>query len=127
MQLALKNDLPFATVTVIHQGEAVDITNVLVDTGSATTIFSADMMALVHIIPSPEDLLFTIRGVGGTEVVFTRKIERLQFGEHSLSNFDVEIGGMDYGFEINGILGMDFLRSIGAIINLRELTIDFTE
>ncbi|HRV92078.1 MAG TPA: retropepsin-like aspartic protease, partial [Anaerolineae bacterium] len=113
MQLALKNDLPFATVMVNHQGETVTISNVLVDTGSATTIFSADMMALVHIVPSPEDILFTIRGVGGTEVVFTRTIERIQIAELSLSQFDVEIGGMDYGFDINGILGMDFLRQAG--------------
>ena len=127
MQLALKNDLPFATVMVNHQGETVTISNVLVDTGSATTIFSADMMALVHIVPSPEDILFTIRGVGGTEVVFTRTIERIQIAELSLSQFDVEIGGMDYGFDINGILGMDFLRQAGAIINLRDLTIDFAE
>ncbi len=125
MKLELKNDLPFATVTVIHQGEAVKITDVLVDTGSATTIFSADIMALVHIIPSPDDLLFTIRGVGGIEVVFSRRIDHLRLGEHSLSNFDVEIGGMDYGFEINGILGMDFLRRAGAIINLRELRMNF--
>ncbi len=127
MQLTLKNDLPFGTVTVNHQGETVTIPDVLVDTGSATTIFSADMMALVHIVPLPEDRLFTIRGVGGTEVVFTRTIEHLQFGAHTLSNFDVEIGGMDYGFEINGILGMDFLRRAGAIINLRDLTIDFAK
>lgn len=125
MQLALKNDLPFATVTVVHQGETINISDVLVDTGSATTIFSADIMASIHIIPSPNDPLFTIRGVGGTEVVFTRRIDHLQLGEHGLSNFDIEIGGMDYGFEINGILGMDFLRDAGAIINLRELRMDF--
>ncbi len=93
MKLELKNDLPFATVRIIHQGEALKIANVLVDTGSATTIFSADVMFLVHIIPAPEDLLFTIRGMGGTEVVFTRKIDHLQLGEHKLSNFDVGIGG----------------------------------
>ncbi len=125
MQLRLKNDLPFVTVTVIHQGETVNISDILVDTGSATTIFSADIMALVNIIPSPDDLLFTIRGVGGIEVVFSRRIDHLRLGEHSLSNFDIEIGGMDYGFEINGILGMDFLRRAGAIINLRELRMNF--
>lgn len=32
---------------------------------------------------------------------------------------------MDYGFEIGGILGMDFLRTAGAIIDLDALTIDF--
>lgn len=33
----------------------------------------------------------------------------------SLDGFEVEIGGMDYGFEIGGILGMDFLRKAGAV------------
>lgn len=34
---------------------------------------------------------------------------------------------MDYGFEINGILGMDFLINAGAIINLRSMTIEFAQ
>jgi len=32
---------------------------------------------------------------------------------------------MDYGFDINGILGMDVLLSVGAIINLHDKRIDF--
>ncbi len=42
-----------------------------------------------------------------------------------LPHFKIEIGGMDYGFEINGILGMDFLIRAKAIINLPEMKIDF--
>lgn len=32
---------------------------------------------------------------------------------------------MDYGFELGGIMGMDFLRAAGALIDLGKLTIDF--
>jgi hypothetical protein len=32
---------------------------------------------------------------------------------------------MDYGFEIGGILGMDFLRAAGATIDLHNLTLAF--
>ncbi len=32
---------------------------------------------------------------------------------------------MDYGFEIQGILGMDFLRQTGAVISLKDLTVEF--
>ena len=42
-----------------------------------------------------------------------------------LRNNSIEVGGMDYGFEMHGILGMDFLTRAGAIINLREMTIAF--
>jgi hypothetical protein len=34
---------------------------------------------------------------------------------------------MDYGFEINGILGMDFLIRAKAIINLAKMRIDFAD
>jgi len=30
---------------------------------------------------------------------------------------------MDYGFEINGILGMDFMKKVGAVINLNEMKV----
>lgn len=32
---------------------------------------------------------------------------------------------MDYGFAINGILGMDFLTRTGAVLNLRDLTLAY--
>jgi len=103
----------------------MDIPQVLVDTGSATTLLAADIVATIGIVPLPQDVLHTLRGVGGTEVVFTRRLDSLQVGERRLTNFEIEVGGMDYGFEMHGILGMDFLTRAGAIINLRERTITF--
>lgn len=54
-----------------------------------------------------------------------RVVDRLAVGEASVSSFEVEIGGMDYGFAIQGILGMDFLRQTGAVISLKDLTVQF--
>jgi len=125
MQLSLRDDLPFVTLTATYGGNSMDIPSVLVDTGSASTILAADRVASIHIYPEPGDRLYTIRGVGGSEVVFTRLIDRLQVGESGLWNFEFEVGGMDYGFEIGGILGMDFLRRAGAAIDLRQMIIDF--
>jgi hypothetical protein len=34
---------------------------------------------------------------------------------------------MDYGFEINGVLGMDFLVRTGAVIDLQELELRFSK
>lgn len=115
------------TVTLTYQEKAVNIPLVLVDTGSASTILAADRLASVEITPSAEDILHTIRGVGGIEVVYLREVDYLKVGECSVPDFEIEVGGMDYGFEINGILGMDFLMASGAIINLREMRIDFSE
>ncbi len=125
MQLTLKDNLPFVTVVVTHKGQAIEITNVLVDTGSGSTILSADAMQVIQITPSPEDTLYIIRGIGGNEVVYSHRVENIRIGEGNISNFEIEIGGMDYGFEINGIIGMDYLVQTGAIINLQDTIIEF--
>ncbi len=125
MQLLLKNNLPFTTVIVAYQKQEVRIENVLVDTGSASTIFAVDVVETIKIYPLPEDTLHTIHGVGGSETVFSRVVDYVQLGEQKLANLEIEVGGMDYGFEINGILGMDFLTKVGAIINLRDMYIGF--
>ena len=125
MQLALKYDLPFVRITISYNGDILEIPDVLIDTGSATTILSTDIVASVQILPLPQDILYTIRGVGGSEVVFSRQVDYLKIGECSIADFEIEVGFMDYGFEINGILGMDILSRAGAIINLKEMRIVF--
>jgi predicted aspartyl protease len=125
MRLTLKYSLPFVTVTLAYRQAEIEVSHVLVDTGSARTMFAADMVAQVGLIPEPEDSLLTVRGVGGAEVVFTRVVDRVQVGRQAVEQFEVEVGGMDYGFEINGILGMDFLTCTGAVINLHRLQLQF--
>lgn len=125
MHIELKDNLPFISLTIAYKGESISIPNVLIDTGSGTTILSADVVSAINLTPSPEDILFTIRGVGGNEVVFSRTVDFLKVGGQTISDFQVEIGGMDYGFEINGILGMDFLICSGAIINIKSMDLQF--
>ena len=127
MQLQLKGNLPFVSLTISHQRKKIKVPKVLLDTGSAGTIFSADVLSRIGIFPEPEDTLHTIFGVGGSEVVFTRKIDELRIGTYVMKNFEIEIGGMDYGFDIQGILGMDFLVSGGVKIDLEKLEITFAK
>lgn len=125
MQLQIKHDLPFLDVTVAYQENQVGIPNVLVDTGSATSIFNADIVREIGLLPEPNDPLITILGIGGNEVVFSKRTDFLRVGEKKIENFQIEIGSMDYGFDIQGILGMDFLVKAGAIIDLVDKRIEF--
>ena len=125
MKITLKNKLILTQVRIAYQGTEINISNVLVDTGSTTTILAADEVARLKIKAIPEDTIHIIRGVSGVESVFTRFIDYIIVGECRVANFQIEIGKMDYGFDINGILGMDFLISAKAIINLPEMKIDF--
>ncbi len=82
MQLTLKDELASARLTVSYRGAQADIDDVLVDTGSATTILAARAVAPIGIVPELDDTLYTIRGVGGTEAVFTRRVDRLSQTPH---------------------------------------------
>ena len=125
MKLIRKYDLPFTAVSVTYRGSTIEVPQVLVDTGSASTVISADWVDAIGIFPLSDDALLTIRGVGGREVVFRRRVDCLQVGKKKLVDFDLEVGGMDYGFEINGILGMDFLMEAKAVIDLHAMRLVF--
>jgi hypothetical protein len=126
MQLLLQDNLLFTTVKIAYHGLEVAIDKVLIDTGSVSTLLSVDSVENVAIFPEPDDPLHIIRGVGGSEIVFLKRVDYVEVGTYQLSQFAVEIGAMDYGFAINGILGMDFLLQAGAILDLNQMNINFT-
>ena len=107
MQLISRHELVFVTATLTYRGKTVEIPDVLVDTGAASTVINADLAADAGIYALASDQLRRLRGVGGHEHVFVRRVDRFAVGDRGLDAFDVEIGEMDYGFQISGIIGMD--------------------
>lgn len=77
----------------------------------------------IGIVMEPGDPIESIRGVGGSEFVFIKEIEEIQMDEMSVMNFSAEIGAMEYGFEIDAIIGLDLLMQLGVKIDLLELKV----
>lgn len=123
MRIRLENGLPYVTVSLTHGGKQLELRNVLLDTGSAGTIISADSVLLLGLKYEINDTVHRIRGVGGTEFVFSKKIDALSLGDLTVSRFEIEVGAMDYGFEFDGILGTDFLCLTRAVIDMGRLQI----
>jgi predicted aspartyl protease len=123
MKIKIQDNLPYVTVSLTYRGQEVIFQRVLLDTGSASTVLSADKVLAVDLRLEPDDVVRRIRGVGGSEFVFTKRVDKLSIGELQVNNFEIEVGAMDYGLEIDGIVGMDFLLQIGANIDLAQLEI----
>ena len=123
MHIEVKYGLPFVGVTICYRGEEIHLKHVLLDTGSAGTIFSADVVDAIGVKVEPEDVLNKIRGGGGVEVVYSKFFDFVRTGGTSLEGFEVEIGEMNYGMEINGILGFDFIQTAGLVIDSKDLTV----
>lgn len=101
----------------------MSLDNVLIDTGSGGTVFKMDKVDELGITIENDDTIETISGVGGVEFVYKKNIDGINLGSLDVKDCTIEVGVMDYGFDINGIIGMDFLKRIGAIINLDKMII----
>lgn len=123
VKLDLKYGLPFCTVKLSYNGKCMHIDNVLIDTGSGGTVFKMDVVEEIGITIEDDDVIETISGVGGSEFVYKKNLDLIALGDLVLENFKIEVGVMDYGFDINGILGMDFMKKVGAVINLDEMKV----
>ena len=124
MDLTLRDELLFVTASLTYRGATIELPDVLLDTGAVSTVINADLAGDVGVFLDRGDRLRMLRGVGGREYVFVRRIERLAVGSHGIDDFEVEVGELDYGFELGGILGLDFLRASGAVIDLGALTLE---
>jgi hypothetical protein len=66
--------------------------NVLIDTGSASSILKGELIEEINIKPEPEDLLGSVRGVGGSEFVYIKQVDLLSIGDLEVYNFKIDIG-----------------------------------
>ncbi len=123
MKISIKDGLPFIEVTLIHKKQKIVLNHVLIDTGSAGTIFDVDELAKIGLLPDPNDSIYTISGIGGSEFVIEKKIDKILLASIEIIDFPIEIGSMEYGIDIQGILGLDILLKTQTIIDLSTLDI----
>lgn len=110
---------------ITFKGKSLRLKRVLVDTGSGSTIISTDLAESIGIIAEEHDTIYRISGVGGSDFVFSKKVDSIKITDAETRDFPLEVGAMNYGFDLDGIIGLDFLQQIRAIINIDKLTIEF--
>ena len=118
MNINIEHGIPFIKANFKHNNNEIVVSNILIDTGAASSIISVDIALEIGLTPSPTDIIHRVRGVGGYEYVYEKVIESITAPNIDISNFLVEVGDMDYGFNINAILGTDFLRRAKAKIDM---------
>ncbi|MEX2460041.1 MAG: retropepsin-like aspartic protease [Paenibacillaceae bacterium] len=123
MKLNLRFGLPFVSVELIFRGKSMSLDKVLLDTGSASTIFNANRLDTIGVMPEGDAVVDAIRGVGGLEYVYTKQLNQLQLDQSFLVNFQVEIGNMDYGIDLDGIIGFDFITAAELVIDTKQLIV----
>ncbi len=123
MKIEVREGLPYTTAKLTHHGKTITLENVVIDTGSASTLFRTDDLLQLGIVFADDDVVEQVRGVGGAETIVAKRIETIEVGGLRLANFSVDMGAMNYGFAIDGLLGFDFLQQTGAVIDLSVMEI----
>lgn len=123
MKLHYDYGLPFAEVEFFNGDESIKLSKVLIDTGSATTIISTETAISLGLGPQLDDELNLVRGVGGVETVYEKYVEKIILDTAILKKFKVDVGAMQYGFEIDAIVGMDILEKAKAVVDFYEMTL----
>lgn len=116
--LKIEDGLLLSSITITHKGQTLHLERVLIDTGSGGTIISTDKASSIGILPEEHDTIYRVRGVGGSEFVYSKNLDQLSIGSLTVREFETEIGAMNYGFELDGIIGLDFLLKTKAVIDL---------
>lgn len=125
-KLIIEDGLLLTDLKVLFRGKSLSLNRVLVDTGSGGTIISTDLAQSIDLIPEVDDTIYRISGVGGSEFVFSKMVDTIKIGEAEATDFPLEIGAMNYDFDLDGIVGLDLLKEMKANINLEKLTIEFS-
>lgn len=125
MRIEISDGLPLVELRLGHAGLAVVIRRVLIDTGSGSTVLSSLRAKEIGLVIDPQDPIRTLRGVGGMEVVFVKRVDYIQVDRRKFKNFEVELSPLNYGLNINGILGLDFLTATRAIVDLKHMELRF--
>jgi len=121
MTIRVVGGTPYVTASLTHNGKRLDLDFVVLDTGSGRCVFSANELLQLDIAVERTDRLYKISGVGGREFVFSRRLEGVAVGDIEVRGFEVHVGSMNYGFPVQGIIGLDFLLQVGAVIDLDKL------
>lgn len=115
MKFAFQQGLIWIPIEIVYEGNAINIENCIVDTGSATTAIDIDMIAFNYRKPS---IIRRLCGLGGgTQEVVCQQIDHLRIDTMNLSEIAIEFGDISSQFGINGFIGNDVLRYFAFTID----------
>ncbi|MFC1959922.1 hypothetical protein ACFLYO_04360, partial [Chloroflexota bacterium] len=78
--ITIINQLPFVNVILQVNQQTLNLSRVLLDTGSAATIFKTDDLMKLGLSLETNDPIHYMVGIGGREIVIEKEIEMLQVG-----------------------------------------------
>ncbi|MCF8012148.1 MAG: retropepsin-like domain-containing protein [Clostridiales bacterium] len=88
---------------------------------AAQSILSLDAVEELGITVDSDDIIVICYGIGGKQYAVSKRVNGISFGPFKLGDRTIDLGPVDLDGKINGLLGMDMLMEVGAVIELKNL------
>lgn len=123
MNIQMQDGLPIVSISLTYQGRKMCLDEMLLDTGSATTIFDTDAVEEIGLIIDRENgRPKRMYGVGGeSELCYEQTVSNLVIDDYLLDSFRLQLGITKETYGFNGILGVDFMLKFGLIIDFQDM------
>lgn len=127
MRIEYRDGLIFTSIEILYEGNTKTIDNVVIDTGAAGSIISSDAVDDIGIYAELGDKIIEYYGVGGSShIAYIKRINEIKLGSQSIKDIEIDFGMIDTTGDINGLIGLDILIKVGAIIDLKNFNIDIS-
>ncbi|TXK83562.1 retropepsin-like aspartic protease [Paenibacillus sp. N3.4] len=122
MRIYLIHHLLQTSMTIYYKGNSLKIDNLVIDTGAAHTLLSSDIVSEIGIKFENGDKLVRSFGIGGDEYSFQKRVDYIQLGSLALKDIPIDFGVFHEDINhINGLIGLDLLKSSEMIIDLKKM------
>jgi len=105
-------------IGIFFNGKSRILQNVVIDTGAVQSILNSEFVSDIGIKAEYVDEFMKTHGIGGEMMFFCRKIEKLKLGDFEFTDIDVDFGVIDPSGNIQGLIGLDLLKLIRAVIDV---------
>ncbi|SDW79957.1 retropepsin-like aspartic protease [Paenibacillus sp. CF384] len=116
MKISYDGQLLTAIINVCYRGQCLQISDVIIDTGSSHTIFSPDVLEEIGVTYENGDSVYEAYGIGGSVPFYTKIMEYIEIDTFKIESVEVDVGILPKSHK--GLLGLDILKTYGFIIDM---------
>jgi len=117
MQFIEHDGLIFIPIILGYNSKNYQVTDCILDTGSAGTVIDVDIIGFNPKIPG---ILKRLHGIGGHQDVVAQQVDFIKIENFGKENILVEFGDIKNSYGIKGILGTNLLLFMNIYLNFNQ-------
>ncbi|OBZ12899.1 MULTISPECIES: retropepsin-like aspartic protease [Bacillales] len=119
MKMNYDGQLLTAAITLCYRGKTLQVTDIIIDTGSTHTVFNPDTLEAIGVTYENGDPVYEAYGIGGTVPFYTKVMDYIQLDKLKAEKIEVDVGMLPKSHK--GLLGLDILKTHGFIVDMDKL------